>query len=246
MKLMALLLIIISIRAARTDNKNYLENYFLIKNKFQYTSGDNIVNLVFQKNNLYYVEFDTEGWSWYNEGNYQIESNRILLYPNKCTDNKQGSIMNCNKSIGKAICKIQVSKESLYYLKYLSCRSLNNKNVIFEKSDTIDFAVINTKLKAGVKRKIDGVDVILMGEINGTTTANVYIREKPSINSESIKFRAGYLSYEPISTVPPNTNVLIIAKTIIKDSVNNYNNYWYYVHVGTHRGVWIYGEFIKM
>ena len=85
-----------------------------------------------------------------------------------------------------------------------------------------------------------------MGNRAGITTDNVKIRSKPSIDAASLRFQCQYPVEGNGAFVPKATTLRIIARTIKRSKVQNWNNYWYLVNVGLNSMVWMYGEFLKI
>ena len=106
------------------------------------------------------------------------------------------------------------------------------------------------KVKEGIKGRINGIEAISMGGKKGVTTENVRIRPKPTIDSKYLEYSneiEGKLPY-----YPKGWDVIIYARTLNKDKIGKWNNYWYYVELVCDSRemesgwVWVYGEFIKI
>jgi hypothetical protein len=84
-----------------------------------------------------------------------------------------------------------------------------------------------------------------MGMKKGVTTSAVKIRKTPEAEGEELVYFSEIFAPEQKS-VPNKTSVTIIARTLEKQTVQKWENYWYYVQVGAHDGVWMFGEFVKI
>jgi hypothetical protein len=227
----------------------------LVGKNFEYRFIIGESNLHFYKNNKYEMEFGSEGWYWYNEGVYEIKNGKIYFSPAACLDRKDGQPLDCAKTMGSAVGSLSSDEKSLWYEQVLNVVSDNNKDVFSDyegqgsvQLNYIDYNILESKVKEGAKRSIDGIPVIAMGLKKGISTDDVKIRKKPSVESESVKFQAGLYAEEAEEKnfVPKNTEIIIIARSVNKEKVKNWNNYWYYIKVGMNDGVWAFAEFIKI
>ncbi|MCU0847468.1 MAG: hypothetical protein MUD12_06230 [Spirochaetes bacterium] len=217
---------------------------------FSYAIGE--AKLKFFDDNSYRIEYGSEGWYWYNEGEYKYKDGKIYLHPQKCLHHEKGPAMPCGDTMGEAVCSLHESIGSLYFTHCLKVSSVSKRSVFTQDpkggGSYIEFEIQESKVREGSKRFIGNVQVIVMGMKNGTTTDNVKIRKRPSVDSESVKYRAGLFGDDAreYDSVPKNTDVTVIARTLEKTKVGNWNNFWYYVRAGAGDGVWMYGEFLKI
>ena len=241
----------------------------------------NLVNSIYadSQNDLENILFNTI-WEWHPEGFYKSYDLRIIFLEdsNKIeTDHAYGEGYNVLKGTYKildsqtiklnyiiysgydleplgsfkneeelirkngykqTIAKIEYLKNSLTYSLVIKC-----DNGIYLRSEEY-------KVEEGIKGEIDGIEVISMGGKKGTTTENVRIRPKPTINSKYLEFNGGMVGRFPY--YPQGYDVVIYARTINKDNIGEWNNYWYYVELDCDTlemesgWVWMYGEFIKI
>jgi hypothetical protein len=103
--------------------------------------------------------------------------------------------------------------------------------------------------------EINSVPVIYLGDVVGSTTTVVKFRETPDANARAGKCYTD--AGAPAETLSKNTRVVVVARTLSKVKVANWENYWYFVRAGDYcafgeeqkllpyRGVWVFGEFIK-
>jgi len=120
------------------------------------------------------------------------------------------------------------------------------------------WSVASTKPNTNVN--IAGEDVIYLGEIQGVVTDAVKTRIAPDTTSETAKC-ASDETPEPISALPKNTKLIVIARSQNKAKIQSWSNYWYYVKSHgefgyscsfasgknlPYGGYWVYGQFIKL
>lgn len=98
-------------------------------------------------------------------------------------------------------------------------------------------------VKPNLRRKVNGVEVSTMGAVMGMTTQNVRVRTAPSVKASIIKFPT--LDY-----CPKGSYVRVLARTLQKERVQQWDNYWYYVENTAQqespRYGWMFGEFIAI
>ncbi len=246
-KIFFFLLIFVSICLSASEIIKISSNDYLINREFKYNCVICSSELKFFKNNRYRIEFGIEGDNyWYNEGLYEIKDGKALLHPDKCLENENGNKKDCSKTMGEAACYLEKNDKSLEYSTYLVCKSDNYKKVIVENTDRIEYPVLDSQLAAGEKRIINNIPVIIMGKLKGIITANVKIRTAPSINAQAITYQKELYGDPGTPFVPEKTGVIIIARTLKKEKVQNWENYWYYIQAGTSDGAWMFGEFVKI
>jgi len=203
-----------------------------------------------KKDHTYEAIYESAGICWYNTGKFDVKNNKLYFEPIICKDSRNvKDFLPCDKTLGRAVCKIIEDLNSLYYTKFLECISLDNNNVLGFNSAKILFPIKSYRVKSGEERRFNGINVIVLTGLSGITTGNVKIRKEPSINSESLKYQDKiiYDTTGKISDfVPKDTKVNIIARTKNKHQVDKWNNYWYLITVGMNSEVWMYGEFIKL
>ena len=222
------------------------------KYSFQYIIGGG--ELYFNKNNTYKISYSSEGWYWEDAGTFQLQKGKIYLKPQQCSPADKDEKSHYTMTMGDGVCTLSKSDDTLDYLYSIKCVSTYNKKNLWGSNSGNDAMTFNdetSRLPAGSARNIKNVPVITMGMKKGTTTTNVKIREKPSTKAKSLKFSRGIYGddSELKDFVPAGTELTVIARTVGREKVETWNNYWYYVNVGTHvgmdDGVWVYGEFVK-
>ncbi len=103
--------------------------------------------------------------------------------------------------------------------------------------------------------EIDSVPVIYLGEASGHATTAVKFRAAPDAASQA---GTCYSDGGTIETLPKKGGVAVVARTVNKLKVGNWENYWYFVRVVgyecgfgepqrslPYKGAWVFGEFIK-
>ena len=98
-------------------------------------------------------------------------------------------------------------------------------------------------VRPNLRRKVKGIEVVTMGAVFGMTTQNVRVRTAPSVKASIIKFPTlGYC--------PKGSYVRVLARTVQKELVQQWANYWYYVENTAQeespRYGWMFGEFIAI
>ncbi len=220
---------------------------FLVKNDFYFSCcGIGGSELKFLKNNNYMMSYNIDGGSiWHNEGNYEIAGKNILLRPVTCYQEKGGPAIDCKETIGETVCRLEKNDDSVHYSRYVTCRPKLKQHA--GDRDAFEYPVKDSAVKAGEKKRVDGIAVIALGEKQAVTTSNVKLRAKPSASAKEIEFRL-YPDYRS-PFVPAKTEITVYARTEKKEKVQNWENYWYYVKAGMSydgKGAWMFGEFIRM
>lgn len=206
----------------------------------------------FMSDTKYKIEYGSEGWYWFNEGVYVIRDGKIYLTPTKCLESENGIKIECSDSMGEAVCELFENENSLEYLYGLRVKSIKGEKIhtstASKRRNYIEYDIKDFPVEKGAKRVIDGIPVIVMGGISGRTNDNVKIRKKPSITAESVNYEVDLYGIDnpPQDFVPKMTEIIILARTLEKEKVHKWNNYWYYVKVGINNGVWMFGEFINI
>lgn len=166
-------------------------------------------------------------------GTYNIENGRISNFQiidgnskiSKLFKNKTGSLYEASNDL----------KDTYYiWLKPGNIKLWNYSKILF-----------------GKERTVQDIPIIMVGK-SGTTTDNVKIRLKPTIQSKSVKY---YSNGKWYNFLPKDTYVYVAARTKKKYKVKNWENYWYLLQIGKcsdyaidlvdTKFIWAYGEFIK-
>jgi hypothetical protein len=206
-----------------------------------------IIELRMDANNTYIARYESEGLYWYNSGKFKMEKGVIKLSPEICrqfADSDDG--IDCSNTLGEAKIDLIEDPYSLYYTEYIFVESRVNKQLLMEgkENDSFRMPVPGTEVPEGETRMISKWQVITLGMKKGVTTSAVKIRKTPETNGEELMYYPEIFASEQ-KAVPKNTSVTAIARTMEKEKVNKWENYWYYVQVGAHDGVWMFGEFVK-
>lgn len=206
------------------------------------------VQLVLEGDAGYTAKYESEGMYWYNSGSYKLDKGYLKLYPKVCKqfaeDNEN---IDCENTLGDAWIDLIKDDYSLYYTEYLFVKSKNNKHVLIngdQENDNFRIPVPGTEVPEGQTRMVGSTEVITMGMKKGITTSSVKIRETPSPEGKELAYYPAIFEPE-LKAVPKDNPVTVIARTTEKQQVSKWENYWYYVQVGAHDGVWMFGEFVK-
>ncbi len=204
--------------------------------------------ITLMKNNRYSMELGSPGPDWRSEGRYELKNSRLLLHPEKCYDGTTSKTLSpdCGNTMGEAVATLDKSDSDLYFSKYLVIEAADRKKIAGDTA-ILRFGLPGTKVTAGSRRSFDGINVITMGMQMGVVTANAKIRLKPSTQARSMKYlESPYGPGSLTESVPAGTSLKVKARTVEKDKVGQWNNYWYLVDVGMCSDVWIFGELVKL
>lgn len=98
-------------------------------------------------------------------------------------------------------------------------------------------------VRPNLRRKVNGVEVITLGGVGGMTTQNVRVRVAPSI-------QAGIIRFPTRDYRPKGSYVRVLARTLQRERVQQWTNYWYYVeNTGERQSArygWMFGEFVAI
>jgi len=197
-------------------------------------------SIEFAKDGTYQFSYFSDGMGGVDEGAFTIVDSRIQLKPQHCKGNSCWRF-----ALGRAICRVVATPESLYYRQSLICKSEPGQQLQDNGEYTVTLPFPQTKVSQGTKRVFNGTSIITLGESKGTTTSSVHIRNAPERVAQAVDYIPD-LGQNSISSVPPGTTVIVIARTEKKEHVNNWNNYWYLVNVGLNQEVWMFAEFVKL
>jgi hypothetical protein len=219
-------------------------------NRYTYSYLLGECTIAFRAGGAYEIEYGSEGMSWRDEGTYTITGNSITLAPSACYLHKNGEAIDCGKSMGPASCSIRDDADSIYYGKYLVCRSQNNEHLLSEseKNSEIRFPVEKFKVPEGETKKFHGIPVVTMGMKDGIVLKNAKIREKPSVDAKPLTYSAALFTDESEMRpyVPEKTSVKVLARTNDRAKVESWENYWYLINAGVNTEVWMFGEFVEI
>ncbi len=206
------------------------------------------VEIILGEDDSYSAKYESEGMYWYNTGNYKLEKGYIKLYPKVCKQFAEDQEnIDCESTLGNAWIDLIKDDYSLYYKEYLFVKSKNNNHVLIQgdqDNDNFLMPIPGTEVPEGETRMVGATQVITMGKRKAFTTSAVKIRENPAADGKELAYYSAIFEPEQKS-VPKNTWVTLIARTTEKQKVSKWENYWYYVQVGAHDGVWMFGEFVK-
>jgi hypothetical protein len=111
------------------------------------------------------------------------------------------------------------------------------------------FAGLVVPLTAQTPVTIGGVSVVTVDR-PGTVTTAVRLREKPSTSAPIVEYWATTTQKEPELFMPAGVTVTVVARTVAKEKVGDWNNYWYRVEFTTAKQgkvqAWAYAESILL
>ena len=251
-QILMLISILITVIISSSYSKNTIlsDDVLLANNWYWYENGfenDWIVLVKFNKNNTFITPGQYGEDLTVIEGKYKLLNDILELEYYKYSGHiailpppqgEKNPIIISNKGdLIKTKCKLTTLKDSVMFQYCIQCE---NKKLL-SRSDLL--------LKEGEQRIVDNIKVLTLGYKNAVAIDNVKIREKPSIESRSYKYQNG-LYDKPKEFVPKGSSFSVLARTIDKYKINNWENYWYYVDIGgryNEKGwVWMFGEFINL
>lgn len=141
----------------------------------------------------------------------------------------------------RAVCIFQKAPQSVYFNQYLRCLPFTQKRIV-----AIMYPFKQSLVPAGERRVASNYDVITMGRKKAKTITSAIIRQCPNTACRAEKYFRQILGEAPLDAVPPDTELVIHARTTDKSNAAGKLDYWYYVDVGssTH-GVWIFAALVK-
>ncbi len=162
--------------------------------------------------------FSGEGCPVNMEGTYRIEGKKLHYTLTGENSSNCGSI---DMKRLKGICTFQILKDHPDFEKKLKCTGTIGSDPELYKDHP----------KEGTLRKIDGMEVALMGHRKGIISEDAFIRSAPNTGAKPIECRLGsdIGKEKPRHTLPPKHTVTVMRRTKTKVKVQNWENYWYYV-----------------
>jgi len=147
----------------------------------------------------------------------------------------QGDETECgNVKSGEGECKINENSKNFFYLKEINC------------SGPIDVTLFS-ELTTGLQRNVEDVPVIMVIK-RGTIKENAYIRSAPSKSAKPSEcFFESVEGRKPTPVLPANQYIFVVGKTLQKEKVDKWENFWYFVDAGDWYSDcqgWVFGEFI--
>jgi hypothetical protein len=103
-------------------------------------------------------------------------------------------------------------------------------------------------VKPNLNRMAEGVPVVTLGVVFGETTQNVRIRTAPSVQAGIVKYLEPGAARE-LDYCPKGKQIRVIARTLERERVQRWTDYWYYVELYAAFGMtprygWMFGELI--
>jgi hypothetical protein len=88
-----------------------------------------------------------------------------------------------------------------------------------------------------------GVPVVGVSR-DARVTTSVKLRTRPSTAAAVVPYQQ--YGGESIEYLPTTSGVFVVARTLDKQRVGEWNNYWYYIRYGDNDYAWAYAEFIRL
>ena len=108
---------------------------------------------------------------------------------------------------------------------------------------------------AGNRVTIEGVPGVTMGMKKAAVTTNAKFRVKPDMKAKELtfgKFKEGGegLEEETLPYLPAGTKIVVLARTVKTQKVQQWNNYWYYIDAegpfDAWKQGWVFAELVKL
>lgn len=247
------LVFIFTISYIYSNNKISFE--YLILHKWGPDIGFYGYSIFFDNKHNFQARSNIEGGELYS-GNYDVQNDKIILTVKNITSNDEDLKKIINKDF---IFKYQTSNESVYFTENINSES----KIPFGNT----FWNLDSKIKDNIKLKFDNIDVVTIEKKASINSDKLFLREKPNTNSRKYKI---HLLLNPDSSskidsyfLPSDYYVTILCRTTVKEKINDWNNYWYYILIDNFNSssylyfenpieypgkktAWVYGEFLKI
>jgi len=106
---------------------------------------------------------------------------------------------------------------------------------------------LGTIAKEGIKVKLFEDEAVSIGYKKAVTLDVLNLRSRPSLKSSRIQYET--VDGKKIYSLKKDFEIRVLARSVDKDFVDEWNNYWYYVEINNFPVsviyAWVYGEFIK-
>lgn len=229
------------------ERKPSIHEADLINGKFSSSGLIFQLQIIFSKDKRYSTTYASEGIYWYNAGKFDIKGDTIFLEPDQCKDSDRGATIPCENTLGRAKCRVTAPNDDFEFLEKIVCTSETNHHLLTSDAENSEAFYFNTTkpVPEGSIRKYGTIDIYTINRY-GVTTDNVKIRESPSMSGKPITFIPQLFAEANRPSVPTGTRLRIIGRTLTRDRVQKWQNYWYLVNVGAHEKVWMFGEFVRI
>ncbi len=193
--------------------------------------------MVFKEDGSYTEEFVGEGCGIINSGKYTLVNGILTL------NAKRNPSCPVEKFVEKKLCKLIPESPDPFYSESLRC----GQSTYYGNPKPV-----------GTIIKIKDTESMIIEPRKVVATTNIMIREKPSIKSKSYNCSQGPDDgYREIPYFPKGQELLLYARSMEKERINNIEDYWYFAQQDldwyascsvsdkyTSR-VWIFGGYIK-
>ncbi|ASV13415.1 hypothetical protein [Leptospira santarosai] len=238
--------LVLSCRQVQIESKPAISIGSVIKeNLFSSSSGMHSLYIKFNDNGSYEFSYDSEGWTWFNRGTYLIKNNTIELKSNFCSSGEhKGQV--CSATFHNGKCIIEPTPLDVEYEYALICRSNHNFKVFSsdsKPSNLVSFEIKQFLLPAGNERVYKGHKIITMGNIIGEVTEPVVLRDGPGINYQKLDYIVNVYDGPYLKSLQKGKKVIIHGRTLKKETVKNWENYWLLISIDDTNKVWAFGQF---
>jgi hypothetical protein len=243
-----ILIILLSACTSVQTTTNQLPNIesIIMHESFTESSGIHYLLLELQPNSRFKFTYSSEGWDWETTGSYSIKENSIHLTGNSCSSNLENKKTKCINSFNDGICSIKENKFSIEYKYELECISKQDYKIFTsdsELSNKIHFDIKKYILPIGSIREFNNIKIYTLQNKIGISKDNVSLREGPSIDSPKIDYVVNVYDGPRLSSLPKGKKVTIHGRTLQKQSVKNWDNYWLLISIDDTKFVWAFAEF---
>ncbi|PKA16136.1 hypothetical protein [Leptospira haakeii] len=247
-KIIAILVVLLSCNTGNQRKERLISIEKVIKeNMFLESSGIHALSLKFNEKNSYEFGYGSEGWYWSNTGSYSVVEGSIILKAKFCGfDEKQKRP--CSETFGDGSCDIEKTPLDIEYEYSFVCKSKHKFKIYMDNgkpSDTISFPIKQFLNPIGSERTYKNYKIITLGNVTGVVTDSVVLRTGPGINYPKRDYVVNVYDGPYLKSLPKETKVIIHGRTVEKEKVKDWENYWLLISVGDTDKAWAYGQFFS-
>ncbi|MCW7483271.1 SH3 domain-containing protein [Leptospira kanakyensis] len=219
----------------------------IIKNEnFSDSSGIHYLSLKFLPKSRFSFSYSSEGWDWETSGSFSIKENSIYLLGESCSSSIEEQKKKCSNSFNDGICSITEDKLNLEYQYELVCYSKKPYKIytsFSDESNEISFNIKKYILPIGSIRKYNDVEIYTLQNKIGISKENVSLREGPGVDFPKTDYVVNVYDGPRFVSLPKGKKVTIHGRTLQKQSVKSWENYWLLISIDDTRMVWAFAEF---
>jgi hypothetical protein len=196
-----------------------------------------------------YNPFERNGW--HVRGNFVFSEGKIKLIPDP-DDEKPNPKFQRKPPIKNAECLLNISSTSLDYTHFLKVISTDPETSLPKYNDEqtitqLVFEIREEKVAPGLERAISGRTVITTGMKIAATKNKASFMLEPQFDAQSVDYYPSAWSFGgKQKTIPDGTKIVLVARTLHKDTFMKTQDYWYLVRTEIQKNFWIFGSYISI